>query len=716
MKAVVAVSHIMLFASQFRRNVELWDETSVPINAIGVVICDSGSGKDSSYRAAKRCFEPGYNLMSKHLEQEAKKRAIQRATNAEEELPEEFEVYKKYLDPIPPVDTSITTGPGLIRLINDMKPHPLGSNMIYTGEFGDHLQYSADIIENITILAELYDLGVKEITYTKGKEFRSEAINGQSLSSLMMGSPVMLYDQQVKHRFETAFMSKLARRSFFCYVPDPMPNPDFMSDSDPLQALDDFERQLDEEAAQARAVMKDGVVAITKSQLLNLGFPITVSEEVRTAYNTYKRYNSDLVETSMNRESTSALIRKHLQWKAIKLAGAFAILDCSDTIELPHFVAATQFCELLSGDMDLFEHDLNKSYYERFSDYCHTLVRQDPKVLIDVHDIKKRGFLSNVAKPRLQEMVNLCASYDKNGVYTVMGEGTAIQYEPIIKTDAISVSYKPIDTRALNLAVSSGNPDAISKAKQEMAMNTAYGYEIGTTTFSDLGELLTGDYAYSNFRFRNGSRGKDSILGGTKWAILDIDESALTAAETHFLLMDLNHYISLSSDPNNEYKFRILLELDASVELSPVAWKHFISAIAEDLALKVDPLPQSQIFFSYADRPILTQLDAEPLSVRDYIMLANEKSFAKETITTSSATKKAQLNDKLTTFIYAFECENGTGSRNVIRSMLHAKDLGADLTYCMELFTDIQNYWSNPFTEERQETLKNQIARMFQYA
>jgi hypothetical protein len=155
----------------------------------------------------------------------------------------------------------------------------------------------------------------------------------------------------------------------------------------------------------------------------------------------------------MNRDSTSALIRRHLQWKALKLAGAFAILDLSDTVELDHFVAATQFCELLAGDMDLFEHDLNKSYYERFSDFCHTLVRQESKVVVDVHEIKKRGFLSNVSKPKLVELVNLCASYDKQSIYSVIGDGAGIQYEPIVKTDVLDISYKPIDTRKLNEAV-----------------------------------------------------------------------------------------------------------------------------------------------------------------------------------------------------------------------------------------------------------------------
>jgi hypothetical protein len=99
-----------------------------------------------------------------------------------------------------------------------------------------------------------------------------------------MGSPVMLYDENVKYRFQTAFMSKLARRSFFCYVPDPIPNPDFMQHDNPLEAQKAFDRELKTEAAQARTAMKEGVLSITKHQLLNFGEPLKVSSEVDDLY------------------------------------------------------------------------------------------------------------------------------------------------------------------------------------------------------------------------------------------------------------------------------------------------------------------------------------------------------------------------------------------------------------------------------------------------
>ncbi len=716
MKATIAVSHIMLFASQFRRNIELWDATSVPINSIAFIICDSGAGKDSSHRAARRCFSAGYEMLRKEVDAKARKAAILRAQEAGEELSEEYEIYRKYMDPLPPVETSVTTGPGLIKLINDMDCHELGANNLYSGEFGDELSYNQDMMENIKILSELYDLGVKEVTYTKGQEFRSKAIEGQAMSALLIGSPTyILYDEPTKRKFQIAFMSKLARRSWFCYAPDRIPEKDFSRESDPLQAMIQEKEQIETLAKQARFMMEESIRTITKYQMARSQSHIHVSKEVFQLFEVYKRYNSELADSLPGSESTSALIRRHLQWKAIKLAGAFALMDMSEIIELGHYIEAIQFCELLNHDMEIFEHDLNKSYYERFADYMSTLVTVGGKASMSIHDIKKHGFLTNVNKQKLQEMVSLCAGYDQNGVYTLVGEGTAIQYEPIIRTDVVGISFKSIDISALNKAVGSGDENAIRVAKHDLSLGTAYGYDVADTTFPELGGLLLGDFVYSPFKFRNGARGKDNIMGGTKWLVLDVDDSTLSASEVHFMLSDLNHHVALSSDPTNDYKFRVLIELDSVVELSPIVWKHFCKLISDDLAIKADPLPQSQIFFSYSNRPVLSNLSGEPLAVRDYVMYALEKITSKEEVQKkiTPAVKKALLEDPTTTFRYAFEASNGAGSRNIIRAMYHLKDLDGNLGDALQLFHDIVDYWEVPFNPNRQQLMIDQIERMF---
>jgi hypothetical protein len=111
---------------------------------------------------------------------------------------------------------------------------------------------------------------------------------------------------------------------------------------------------------------------ITSYGLSTAGIDISVPEEVFRLFKTYKRYNEELADTFPNQTSTSVLIRRHLQWKAIKLAGAFAICDLSDTITASHYIDAIRFCELLAHDMSLFEYDLNKADHERFADFAHT--------------------------------------------------------------------------------------------------------------------------------------------------------------------------------------------------------------------------------------------------------------------------------------------------------------------------------------------------------
>lgn len=565
------------------------------------------------------------------------------------------------------------------------------------------------MLDNIKTLAEVYDLGIKEVKYTKAAEFRSEAIEGQPVSALFVGSPgYILYDEATKKKFHIAFMSKLARRSWFCYTPEKIAEPDFSS----IEEFDKYEEEIVNKALQARAAVSPSIESITEFGLKTANQDILVSQEAAKLFRVYKRYNNDLVDSLPNQDSTYALIRRHLQWKCLKLAGAYAIMDKVNTISERHFIEAIRFAEIFDKDMELFESELNKADHERFSDYANTQLNSEGKAVISIHDIKKKGFLVTVSRTKLQELVTLCSGYDKEGVYSVVNEGGAVQYERIIKTDILTASYKSIDCSLLNSAVASGDKTKVEQAKKAIAQTATYGYETEEVTFDQLELLLTGEFAYSPFRFRNGQRGKDNIVGGTKWLVLDIDQTSISAEYCHFYLSDINHYVVLTSDPNNQYKYRVIIELDSYVELSNTAWKNFYKLIAQDLALKVDLLPQSQIFYSYGDRPIYSNLEAQPLEVREYIIKALETPDVVPT-KTSTAQAKSLLADPLTTFAYAFDAPYGSASRNVIQAIYHLRDLGGDLEAALQLFEDIQAYWEDPFDETRAETMRNQIRGMF---
>lgn len=711
MKAVIAQAQATTFASQFRRNLRLWDDTSVPINSVSFCITGSGDGKDSSVKAARKCFSSGYDMIEQARKATAIKHAQDAAREAGETLYTDFDIYKSYMKPIPPIDIRPTTGPGFIQHVNDLGEHSLAAGFLYSGEFADELAYNPNMLENIQIISELYDIGDLDVKYTKSIENRSKSINGQPVSALLVTSPShILHDESTKKKFITAFMSKLARRSWFCYTPERIPKPDFSS----IDEMLDYELALEQQSIAARSSMRDYVNRVAEFGLATHGNDLTVPTSVNKLFKTYLRYNSELADTFPNQHSTAVLVRRHLQWKALKLAGALAIFDLSNTVEPSHYIDAIRFCELLADDISLFEAQLNKADHERLADYLQTLVQPDGKAFISIHDIKKRGFSFTTSKTKLQELATLANAYDSSAIYSVPHDATGIQYEALIKSDLIGISFKPINLAKLDSALASGNLDAIRSAKSDIAATTAYGFDIGETSFSDLANLLSGAYAYSPFKFMNGIRGKDHISGGTRCIVFDIDHSNISAEEAHFMLSDLNHHIALGSDPTNSFKFRVLIELDSVVDISSLQWKHFYAAVAQDLALHVDQLPQSQIFFSYPDRPIYSTLDAVPLPVKDYLVTATERVAAKPAASSlSAAQRKALLDDPETTFTYAYNAPHGAGSRSLIRAAYHAHDLHLAGPDILALIEDIHSYWEHPMPADRFSAILDQVSRMF---
>ena len=714
MKALIAASELVSFASQFKRNILLPEGTQVPVNSVSFCIASSGGYKDSSLRAARKIFTPAYQYINDKRAEYAINSAIAAAEKAGEDPADLPAIYSNYLQGPAAIFLKDVTPQGLVQYLNDISKEPLGAGILINSELADEFNTNPNFLDVIKIISEAYDLGIIEASYTKGKEFRNGGVSGISFNSLFIGSHYMLmYNEGIKNKLVASFMSKLSRRGSFTYVPDKVEDPVYNSSIEMVEA----EKALRDTSMNLALHLSPKFIDIAKHHIPLAQNPIVMSTEADTMMILLKRYDNE-ISASCASESSDSLYKRNRYWRALKLAGALAIIDKSEVIQASHFAEAINITELFIHDMEQFERDLNKADHERFSDYIRTLVQADGKASISLHELKKLGFIKSTSSGKLHELVQLSAGYDHAGIYSVAPDGSSINYEVVNKTSTIGISYKPINCDDLNRAVSLGDQDAIDAAKHRIATSTAYGFELADTTFDQLTDLLSGDYAYSPFKFRNGVRSKDNLINGTKWLVLDIDSSALSASEAHFLLSDINHHIALSSDPSNEFKFRVLLELDAVVELSPTAWKHFYLSIASDLGLKVDPLPQSQIFFSYSGRPILSVTDAEPITTREYIIYAREKEADKQhtTRSLSTAQQAAMLDDWESTFYYAVNAPVGTGSRNMYRMITHAKDLGASLDHIYHLIDNVNELWSmdlGAMHPDRINLLKQQAARLF---
>jgi len=488
------------------------------------------------------------------------------------------------------------------------------------------------------------------------------------------------------------FGVQLARRTLFAYTPEKAPKIPFSSP----QELAAYRKRMREASITAREEIRELIRTIIENTTQH---PMKLDDDAQELFDIYLEYNSYLSDELEAMYPLTKLSRKHKQWLALKLAGNYAILNRESAISKERYIEAINTIELLADDLRNFEIELVKEPYETFVDFMrHKAV--NGKATAGIHQLRKLGYIPTTGNvdTKMKELVHLASSYDQQGIYTSCAEG--ICFEEVIEADSTGVSYMEV-----------------SGSKSQRATQCASGFEFYETDFEELAGLLQGDYAYSNFRFKDGVRGKDNVINGCSWIVLDIDSSTITDEECHLMLEGLNHHIARTSNSNNQFKFRVLIELDSVVDIPSVQWTYFIQDIADNLGLKVDKLPKSQIFFAYEGRDVLSCTDGEPLNPKEFIVSSADKVANKSTTAPKKLTKpqqQSQLDNPMVTFIYAFEAPSGTGSRSLIRAAYHAYDLGASEDYILNLMDEINNFWDSPMSAERLEnTIKVQVRRMF---
>lgn len=689
-KLTIAVSELILLMSHLRRNIQHWNGSSIPINAISFVIAGSGSGKDSSVSAVRRCFNEGYKIINNRRKEIATQNAIKSALLAGKENPESYNTYKEFYITPNPLFVASSTVEGFIQHLNDLDMIGIGAGYIQASEFGAELISGSLIVDNIRLLAEMYDEGIKKVKVLKSRENQSKEIKGLPVSALYMGSQDnILFDESVKKIFKREFSTKLARRSFFTFTPKMEPSKKYST----IEIMIKTEKEAEDIANISRIEVQSMIKNVIEKNIKDIGKPIIISEEVRRLFIIYKKYNEELSNKMNPQYPISKIVRIHMQWKALKVSGAFAILRGSNVIEKDDYIHSISYCESLSKDMETFETELVKEPYEVFVDFIKSTAING-KAYVGLHKLRKLGYIPTTGTPaiKIRELAHLASSYDKSGLYTMTEDG--ISYEAIIPTDTIGVSYK-----------------SVVGTKEQRALQCVDGFEFYETTFDELSLMLQEDLAYSPFRFKNNKRGRDNIISGCKWICLDVDDSYITDEECHFILQDINHHIARTSNADNPFKFRVLLELDAVIDIGDIQWRQFIKSVSESLSLKTDLLPKSQIYFSYAGRKVLSVIDKHPIEVRNHLILAVSTENKPQTKPTSQQAKN-MLDDPLSTFSYAFFANEGEGSRSLIRAAYHARDLGMKTDDIIKLMHEISNYWDEPLDENRMEkTIISQIKR-----
>ena len=686
LKLAITLSELITFSSHLRKPIELYDGTLVPTNAIVFALSASGTSKDKSLNTIRKSLNIGYE----QIEEQRRDYAREKAELAALLEGKKRENWQEFYHAPKPLQAGLGTVEGLLHHFAQIAENPMGAGSIMTSEIGSELQTNGSITEIIKTIAVAYDLGNIPAKIVKSYENQTEAIKNLPVNALFFGSQeALLFNNDVKAKFKMVFNSQLARRSIFIYTPEAQAQLSITS-IDELYKQKEAERKRVLEAQSTLNNLTAHLVENTNQK------PMKMTPDAEKLFDVYLEHNSIVSHEMPNKYPIAKLSRKHKQWLALKLAGSYAIFNGDDCIEEKTYAFAINTVELLSPSLTEFERELVKEPYEQLADMCRYKA-QDGQFFLSLHDMRKLSYISGAgsSKYKVEELSTLANSYDENGSYTFQEGG--IQYKEIIQTDVVGVSYIIFQTDKTG-----------DDLKDYMTRNCSEGYEFYETTFEEIGLLLEENAAYGSFAFTDGKRSKENLVGGTKFVVLDIDKSYITDEEVHVLLNDYNHFVVRTSDPENEFKFRVILELDSVVEVSERMWKEFINEIAGEMGLVIDVLPQSQIYLSFKDRNILTQLEGKTLKTKFLLEQAairmQDKPKAPSTLPARERT--VLLEDPRETFAFAFNAEPGGRSVSMYKALMYAIDLGADRSYIYNLAEEINGYWVEPMDNERlQRTL-----------
>jgi hypothetical protein len=678
------------FASQFQWKLNL-NGSRIPNNMVGFLLSKSGNGKDSSMSAMRKALDPGYALIEGKREEAARKKAQDRA-DAEGE-----DNWQKYYKEPQPLDNSISTVEGLTSRLNNFSAAGLGMPSVMVSELGSELQTNPNMSDNIRLISECFDTGDKKSKAIKDTERQDAEVKGMGMCAMFVGSEDnIILDKQVSQKFKMEFVTKLARRSMFVYPSEDefqAAMVEYNSYEDMVKKQDDFEYI----AAEAKAYigsksMDIAAIMLDKEQRL-----LEIDDDALRAYKDYKMYTTALGNGIDYIYKSVELEQMHRSWKMLKLATTFAIWDTRDTVSIQDIEEAIYIVEMIGPYLSKYEEYASKNPYELLVDYFDL----HPDHTLSLHELNKRGFVAGTAniENKVKELVRLADSFAGN--------------KGIVKYEGDIVSFKQFE------AVGDHYASYVEAAgsKQERALKCHSGFAYKQTTFAKLKALLENDTAYTPFKFKDGKRSNDNIISGATWVAIDVDDTDIDMYEMHDILSEYNHHIASTSNSDNPYKYRIILEFNNIVDLPPREWKSFLTAIVKELGLDADPITytKSQIQFGYKGSKVLSVLDESPYDIANALKEASKiVGIGKEQKPTITQARKL-LDNPLETFSYAFNDNVPARSLAMFRMWKHCKDLGGNKAECEQVMRDLNyNFWADPIDDKRFDSYVQQMQKSFE--
>jgi len=675
------------FVGHFHYKIHIEDDNQVPANMIVFILAKSGAKKTSSVTKLEKIIQPGLDVIQMIRKNKA------------EILAKENDV------PVPklmPLSNALSTVPGLLANLNSFKAEGIGLPSMIVDEVSTAIDSNLDFIPNVEVVSQLFDAGDCKVKVLKDKEQQSDEVKGMGMNALFIGSEKgILEEKQILKKFETEFISKLARRCYFVY-------PVFRQEAETIEDVKSYMAKLkekklslkDKEEYIKELSCKIAGNLVAKDSDLNIIVPTEDCMDLKDQYEIWCAEKAKLIP---DEEEHRILEQQHRHWKAFKLAGAYAVWDMSHTIEKEHMLQAIYSAELTSNDLTKFINMARREPYEIVLD----MFGKEPQRVFTLHELIKLRILKS--DNQIEALIRGANSKlgTTSHVEYIMGRLSYHEHCRVTVDYEHWASYKGVSSVAELTAINIENglePDLAKRvAKETIAKEAATGYKCKQAVWSDLAKLLCNNCAYIPFRFKTeeegasvseytkgtegGIRRKDNIISPATWVVFDIDKTDVSIDEMRDNLSDYTYHMSRGSDPHNPYKYRIIMPLDIEIELDSTRWKHFMKALAGVIGADIDDLPQSQFFYGYSGNEVYSNI-GEPLLASEIVsQLPTE---TKKITRISKGGRTLLWEDRKNEFKYFYNVSSGQGLHmGLFRMMTHMVDLGFNADEIRSMIEDI---------------------------
>lgn len=540
-------------ASMMGTQIKTHDQGNLPVNLYAINLAPSGFGKGKSINIIEETLsgfreefvERTFPLMAEENMQRIADRVSLRSGR---DPVEELTALQNEFVGCGPLMFSFDSGtePALKQFRHKLLLGGGGSLNLQIDEIGLNLLDSKDLLK---AYLELYDKGyikTKLVKFTADSKRNKELVGATPANLLLFGTPSKLFDGgKIEEDFHAMLDTGYARRSFFGYVSSGAKRVPYTAAELYAMSTDTATNDFLDDMTDRMAQLADPV---------NQGIELTMTQDVATQVFEYMLNCQERASKLTEYQEVQRTELSHRYFKSLKLAGAYAFIDGSPSIEEAHLHAAIKMAEE-SGEH--LKRAMNpEPVHSKLARFIAHVGRD-----VTQHDlVSSLPFYKGTASAKA-DMMSLAISWGyKNNILIKKAFQDGIEF----------LSGESLEPTNLNELVVSHSSD----------MTTGYNNDVAP--FDQL-HVLTQlpKHHWLSHHVVDGYRSAANVIDGFNMIVIDVD-GELPLAQARTLLKDYKYhlYTTKSSTPQQE-RFRIVFPTNYKLKLDEEEYKEFMKNVFE---------------------------------------------------------------------------------------------------------------------------------------